>query len=723
MKIVEVKDDKKCPTVEEIQRRHTAMKSHYSHRDQLIKDFCEMIMLESPFRGREGKEDSGVVLPSGEVIFSIDTFPFNVATLVQSMTADKHPYVSARPSSAKHTPDQVAKFERFMQGILDERLKQSDLTQEAFLKLYATGWNIAFFPYDATLEDKGKFPFRIEILSPLGVYPMLDSYMKPLWVSYECNVTGYQLKNDYGMYAGVAELFESEPEDNKDRNRKNDLFTSTFKVIRYYDDVCTALLLDCKSVSEEAVRRNPTLRKYVERGRKGKPTSVLVGSDIEDPHAGVFYHKMGRVPFHIEGCWLEPYESNQLNHNSVRGRLIYLPFMFSLKETWKDRTRVQSMLQTALLHAANPLMVVKGEVDVTSNPVVLQAGTDENFTFANPPSLSGEALQIYNILVSEEDKGAFSPAAYGARSGTSGIQQQQQGESGTVRLNNLYRKVERLLEGVGAGITEISINMKLDNLEISGRGDKYGQGYAEIFDAEDFGGYCPNFDVSMMPKNGFDDPQAVAKFASLANIGVPREILYYKVLKEPNPQRLIELERKEYAMKEASVTAPYIEIEALKAKLDNLKEKIKLEQELEDLLDWGKLWKKQQQVKRELQQLPDSLTTEEAGQVLHNLAEMLQAPPPDIDKPVASPVTAQAPSSVPPQSIGTAPGQSMQPIQPITRLSGISQTNSPSTLMGANNIMAQIPPDIREANSAVLPLPQDTVTLGRQRNRRRRAGR
>src|SRR5205814_412842 len=74
-----------CPTVAEILRRHNQMKTWYAPRDLLINDFTSMAMLESPFaHDQAGLESAGYLLPSGESIFSVDSFPFEALTLAIS---------------------------------------------------------------------------------------------------------------------------------------------------------------------------------------------------------------------------------------------------------------------------------------------------------------------------------------------------------------------------------------------------------------------------------------------------------------------------------------------------------------------------------------------------------------------------------------------------------------------------------------------------------------
>jgi hypothetical protein len=327
------------PTMGEIENFYYFKKGWWSLRDIMVKKYNSMAMLEVPLGSdkdsqqdpaRNNQEDTG------RDDYSIDPSPFDTVTQAISMAAKMRAYANTYPTDEKHTPALLREYGKFGNAILDMQSKKRDYIPEDMSRLINTGWLIKLFPFDQHLMDQNQFPFQIENLSPLGVYPDLDVHGQVLRVCIEKRLTGSQLLENYSNYQGVRELFDDEFGFGKDlppadssifkewSAKKNNLLTTEFEVVRYYDRVCTALLVNGCNITETAAKYNSGLsglKDVSDNSNKKKLTGIYTKAKDRDgnPWYGVSEHNLGRVPMVVEFCWPEIRDSSTLDPDSDTG--------------------------------------------------------------------------------------------------------------------------------------------------------------------------------------------------------------------------------------------------------------------------------------------------------------------------------------------------------------------------------------------------------------------
>jgi hypothetical protein len=104
-------------------------------------------------------------------------------------------------------------------------------------------------------------------------------------------------------------------------------------VVRYYDRVCTAIMVDGCSITEGAASHNSALKALRDTSvnDKKKLTGIYTASKDrdKDPWYGVSQHNLGRVPMVIEYCWPEIRDANTNDPDTDSGRLGGLPLMWA----------------------------------------------------------------------------------------------------------------------------------------------------------------------------------------------------------------------------------------------------------------------------------------------------------------------------------------------------------------------------------------------------------
>lgn len=745
------------PTVDEIWRRHEMMKGWWAARDGLIEAFQSMHDLESPFANdKEGREVGAYETQDGETIFATDTKPFEILSFIEAVAADRYPYIDAKQANPRQSEKQVTEFEQFAQAMLDERMKRRSLVQEGAHKLAVTGWLIIKHSYDPALAARSKFPYRIEVLDPIGVYPMLDSEGRAIWCSTEKYVSGAQLEREYTMYPGVAELFADEPEDadeKKQTREGDDLRTSRIKVIEYFDEYYRCILIDGEEVSRAAVGRNPRL-KAIKEGRGKSVSSVFVGSAYDDdPCKGVLAHKLGCVPFAFAWGWAESRANSVLNSSAaLGGRFVGLPFLFGQREHWQGLSRILSVLHQIQVDSARPKLITDSpNVDITGDVIQLEPGA--KFQWEQPPAVPQPSVMLMQTLEGSVQRGTFSAAAYGQRAGNSGNQQADNYEAGTVRLNKLFDEVARAITQTVEGITCTMLERGDEPLTVVGLGEKYGgELYSQTYSVA--GLKCaPWMNVSIKNKANARNPQMIAMAKSLEGF-YPIEDIYRDLLEIPNPKAKLTRLRDEALQQEKTVLAPYVEIAAQKAKLEVMKEAGDLAWKLEKLEGDIKQQIAMRRIEEKLKDIPEEVLAKQGqdflADIMRQVGLMPPVPPsgelPPPSQPGASAgmntLTGAAPLPPPPMGMGmganpmggggagrlmsqlppppmgglrpplapgtaNAPGQAAQPLQPLSRYQpggGVGRPGVDSLLLGPQNDTTGQPaelPAIAAANASV----------------------
>jgi hypothetical protein len=359
-----------APTVQELIRRRDYLKSWYQPRDYMFRKYIGMARLEVPFTNSKADttNKNTHLQKDAQQKYTISTAPFDALTLNVSMVSDRHPYVTCYPTHKGHTDARMGEFDRFSQGAIDTRSKQSDFMVDMVTKLSVTGWLPTMTVFDPALQKQGVFPFDLQILDPLNFYPQLDGQRRPIYAFIEHHVNGAQLLQNYSMFAGVAEIFAAEepPHKSNDAEYKNyclegnNLLTTEFDVSEYYDDTYRAILIGCGDASNTACQYNPLLKSMKAKSLKGDMASVMHGSDHEDnPYCGIEEHHLGCMPINLEGCWPEPVSpisrensglisgTSYYSSSNYWGRFVYFPFLYSMYNNWVDQCKLRDMIYRA----------------------------------------------------------------------------------------------------------------------------------------------------------------------------------------------------------------------------------------------------------------------------------------------------------------------------------------------------------------------------------------
>lgn len=692
--LVKKKDKELDLTVGDIRDMHERMKGWYTYRDILIRQFIRMADLQSPFGlDKDGMQDGGVITATGDVEFDIATFPFDIISLAMSSMDNLHPIAYCLPRGDQ-TDEMAHKFEMMMNAVLDQRMQQSNFNKPLIQKLAATGWACIFHPFDQELGERGEFPFDIQVMNILGVYPHLDVRGNPLWVSYERRVTGAQLKDAYGEYPGVAELFEDEPDakDSKyNRYNKTSILTETFRVIRFYNDKVTCLLLDSSYCSYKSIERNPTLKKYHQRSKEGKHQSVLVGSKYEDASAGVLEHHLGKVPFSFGWCWpeLRDATSGNVDDDSYAGRYYGLPFLYSQFNNWRNISRILSAFHSAMIRWTNRPYVT--DSDVTDlNTSILKLNSGEGIKPLEIPTMPPEGLKLLEQLQMEVDRSSFAPSSYGAQAGTSGAQQDQNYQAGSIRMDTLRVESERVtakaLYAIGCGMIEQGD----DKYSLYGNGTKYDGPYKIEYSVKGLK-YPPAINVKLKANTAFVNAEDVLKFKTLTDL-LPQKKLYEELLNIPNPEKVMEELRQELVMKNDQNMAPYVQLGALTEQNKLFEQTTNEAWKLQENQDKAKLW-----VAKKQADLDESQVDEE------NMVTQIQAN-------IQQRTTPPSPPSMPPN--GTPP-----PLPPGQMVTGGSPNIPPgmsapisSPPMGPG--MSGPPPNLRMPGNSLPPSMNSSQSMG-----------
>jgi hypothetical protein len=670
------------PTVAEIFTRHNWIKGWYEPRNAIIKMSLEMLLLENPAKKEPAQSlqtGKARLEKDGRVVTTTATFPFDSYSLATSMLYDKHPYVTLRPVVAAHEKKGVlADADKFAQSALDMQLMQQDLLPDMVASPFATGWLITRYAYDPALAARGAFPYELEVLDPLTVYPHLDHRGQPLWVTIEERLTGAQLIEKYIEYPGVRELFDHEPDsvpESSDAYRKrlergNSLYTAEFDVIRYYDSHVTALLLTATTVTETAIRSNTALARLSKRTKDGLALSLLSDPDGgSNEYAGVCLHNLGQIPINIQGCWRVPLRATSMGTEHAAyyerwGRVTYLPFLFSQYENWLRISRLLSMMETLMLKRASA-PVVTNDPDLKSvNTDFIRLGEGRDLRYLEPPGMSQEMMTLMQQAKSEVEQGSYARSASGAVAGTSGRQQDMSFEAGSIRENVLIRAVERACAAYPAGVIRTMIARGGDEKYfVSGDGKKYGTKSVTIeYSPEKLGGVVPFIDCELKSRNGLKDPTNAAIYRSLKESGLPDEFILQRVLDEPGADAIIEQMKKQ----EIGRTKEMLELDLKLAVLERQKELLpklaRLEWDVQREKDKQQLWIEEQQAQLDVTQIPAERRIAQLQAQLMKaqqaMQEMMNPAPPMLQSPNSAP---NMPGSMPTSPRGI--GQMMPPPQ------------------------------------------------------------
>lgn len=674
------------PTNAEIFRRHQQQKAWFVARDLLIAQFQAMADLQSPFRNdKDGLADAGYVDPNNRTLFATATFPFDTLTLLISNMADRHPYVNASPVSLKQSDKQVEQTEKFCQAVLDNKMTESLFLKDAMKYLATSGWLCVQHAYNPTLGLQGEFPYDIQIVNPLQVYPMLDERRRPIWVTIEKRVTGAELLQDYAMYPGVAELINDEPDEDqypvesgayRDRQQPgNSFLTTEFVVIRYFDDSYTALLLDASGAKIGACQYNPTLARYQKDSKAGKYMNVLYGSaHSTDPYAGVLEHHLGGIPMQFVWCWPESRNYVALsstittNPTSWAGRYIGLPFLFSQYENWKSMCRLLSQYHTIMLRAADPQYYTTADnlTPADLNSKLVHLSNQEDIKQVPQPPMPVEVDKLMQMIQQEIDRGTFAPAAYGARAGTSGRQQGDALEVGTVRMNTISGEIERACEKTLTGIIKTMIERGDEELVVSGQGAKYDGPYVTKYAIGSLA-TPPRLEVQLLAKKAFITPDVIAILKSAQGI-LPMEEALRTIAGVPNPKAWIEKLRDEAIMQMPQSVAPYATLKQTQEQTELAQTTAKAQFELEQAQKKADLWKRQQEIALRAATLAPEALEAKAEQALQQLAQQLipnqQQPPQQPGQGQQPSMSMQSPSGPPPGADSSPGSPSMPPGTP-----------------------------------------------------------
>jgi hypothetical protein len=638
------------PTMGEIENFYYFKKGWWSLRDIMVKKYNSMAMLEVPLGSdkdsqqdpaRNNQEDTG------RDDYSIDPSPFDTVTQAISMAAKMRAYANTYPTDEKHTPALLREYGKFGNAILDMQSKKRDYIPEDMSRLINTGWLIKLFPFDQHLMDQNQFPFQIENLSPLGVYPDLDVHGQVLRVCIEKRLTGSQLLENYSNYQGVRELFDDEFGFGKDfppadssifkewSAKKNNLLTTEFEVVRYYDRVCTALLVNGCNITETAAKYNSGLsglKDVSDNSNKKKLTGIYTKAKDRDsnPWYGVSEHNLGRVPMVVEFCWPEIRDSSTLDPDSDTGRLGGLPLMWAGFSTWKEMCRNFSMLNNLLYKTATAPLIsnIEGIEDQWGNSDIIKAEGDQKAVYATPPQVQQQIVEIMGRLQRSWDKGTFAPALSGVGSETSGRQTNMVLNAGGVRFDHVVRKIGRAWSGTIEGITEILRERGGDEpVKIWGFGKKYdGVPYAGKFKAALVGATCPGVEVELKRIDAMVDSERIAQFKSADGV-IPAVVAYDQILEVPNPQQMYDDMRQEKIDTEQTNMLPDVEIGALEKQLAVADKKADLEWKIQEKKDIAEHNTRLEQTKLDLSQLSsDELEAKQRAFLQQKMQEASQPP-------------------------------------------------------------------------------------------------
>jgi hypothetical protein len=146
-----------------------------------------------------------------------------------------------------------------------------------------------------------------------------------------------------------------------------------------------------------------------------------------------------------------------IDNDEEAGRFYWLPFLYSQYSNWRNISRILAMFHSTLIKTANRPYVT--DSDVTDlNRAVIKVSSGENLTPLEVPTMPAEALKLLQTLTDEVDRASYAPAAYGAKAGTSGAQQDQNYQAGSIRMDTLRAEAERVtakaLKTIGYSIIE-----------------------------------------------------------------------------------------------------------------------------------------------------------------------------------------------------------------------------------------------------------------------------
>jgi hypothetical protein len=714
------------PTMGEIENFYYFKKGWWSLRDIMVKKYNSMAMLEVPLGSdkdsqqdpaRNNQEDAG------RDDYSIDPSPFDTVTQAISMAAKMRAYANTYPTDEKHTSAMLREYGKFGNAILDMQSKKRDYIPEDMSRLINTGWLIKLFPFDQHLMDQNQFPFQIESLSPLGVYPDLDVHGQVLRVCIEKRLTGSQLLENYSNYQGVRELFDDEFGFGKDlppadssvfkewSAKKNNLLTTEFEVVRYYDRVCTALLVNGCNITETAAKYNSGLRglkDVSDNSNKKKLTGIYTKANDRDgnPWYGVSEHNLGRVPMVCEFCWPEIRDSNTFDPDSDSGRLGGLPLMWSQFPTWKEICRNFSMLNNLLYKTATAPLIsnIEGIEDQWGNSDIIKAEGDQKAVYATPPQVQQQIVQIMQRLDGLWDKGTFSKTVSGNGSETSGRQTNMVLNAGGVRFDHVVRKIGRAWSGTIEGITEILRERGGDEpVKIWGYGKKNANTpYAQKFKAVMVGDICPTVEVELKRIDALTDPERIAIAKSAEGI-LPAVVIYDQILEAADPQQMYDDMRQEKIDTEQTNMLPDVEIGALEKQLAVTDKKADLEWQIQRKKDIAEHNTRLEQTKLDLSQLSSDELEAKQRAFLQQEMQKASQPPSGSSSPFSmnsSQGSGMSRSPLPPMGQGGMPGipgMGQPPVMP----PNMPLVGGPGFLPGAN----PMPPGPGPMNVLRPPMP------------------
>lgn len=668
------------PTVAWGWKMYEALQSRYALRNEFIRLFVSMIRLESPFVGDRASRNAGEVISdrSGKVRHTVAPMPFDAYSLGLSMFADKHPYTTVHPMHKKHNDEVMDEYDRFSQAVLDMRMVRGDALSESAAQAIVTGWLPTLHYFDPNLIEQNMFPFDYQVLSPLNVYPLLNHRKQPIVCAIEYEVTGAQLAEDFGMYQGVADLIEAEKTEDYAGAKiepEHDLYDCKFKVIRIYDDTYTMLIVDPYETHEIALNNNDRLRQMHKAKEDGKYYSLLgpLSEADDNPYCGVEVHNLGGMPVHIEGCWPDPMPihslDTRLNSTSNFGSpgynsIVYYPFLYSMRPTWIDLSRLRSMQHTMVQRATKPEIVAKTDnvaklLQETKNGIyLLEPDQNTDVKYLQKPDPIDESFKfVINEIKEDLNMGSYGKASYGGRAGQGGRQQEMAEEAGSIRQDMLTRAVQRSMAAYPMGVTNTLISRQEagdEDVFVAGIGDKYdeGKGYTMEYSVKDLGGVCPLVTVDLMNEQKFKEPADVAAFQSLVQTNKFSDEDLFRMMGFVNPKRLAENAKKEAMAKVKDVFQVEIELEVLKKKNELLEAKWREEKKFELKDDKLSSEAKKELIKQKMKELP---VEEQIAKYQADLQEMqLEAQKKLQDKMEPKPQAGATPPD--PRMMGMGPG-------------------------------------------------------------------
>jgi hypothetical protein len=686
-----------APTVAELLRRRSYLKAWYQPRDFMFELFISMARLESPFSSsKTGTNDKDTHMnKSGQSKYTIATTPFDALTLMMSIPADKHPYVTCRPTHRSHTPARMDDFDRFSQGAVDTRSNQNDFMIDMFSKLGVTGWLPTLTDFDPALQKRGEFPFDLKVLDPLNFYPQLDGQRRPLYAFLEYRVNGAQLLQSYSMFAGVMEMFDAEvtPPDGTEQGREywqdgHNIWTTDFDVSIYYDDTYKAILVGAGDASDVACKYNSHLSRLKDSSaKKGRMASVMHSSDMLDdnPYAGIERHNLGGMPINLEGAWPEPVSPTARNSSSYGfgqyqfgepnamisewGKLVYYPWLFSMRNNWMDQSKLRDMIYSAIDAWADPVIKFKTNntkmaAQVKNQKVVtLDPDSEEDFTYAMPPPMPPEVMALMNYVDSEIQRGSFASVAYGQGNNRSARGLQANMAAGTIRENPLIRAVERSVAQFPKHVVRILMERGGDEeVFVHGNGTKWGEdGYTRTYKANDLQGVVPEVSCELLAKNGLKNSDNVLMYNSLAGTKkFPDAYLMRNVLDIVNPEKVIADAKLEMLSADVSVLKPDVEVAALEAEGKALDRRWKITEANQLKTDKYQHELAMKQVEQDMSQLSeDEKVARHTSTIQKLIAQASGQPDPNGGAPGAGPPSAlPPPMPPPPTTLPHLPGMS-----------------------------------------------------------------